>query len=167
VGNDTLVGRVGDDTLYGDLGDDLLRGGDGNDELRGGDGADDLRGGPNDDLLIGGSGADELAGGRHADALDGGPDDDVLWEFRRNDTHPAAGAPDAAGDVFAYSRIQVTPDGGWVLWQPAIGTLVQGHEGVLTITNLPDGLAGRVADDRTNRPREVPARDRRDALFLG
>ncbi len=139
-GSDTLVGRAGDDTLYGDPGNDVLRGGDGNDEIWGGGGADDLWGGAGDDLLMGNRGADELAGGPHADDLDGGRDDDVLWEFRRNDTHLADGTPDAEGDVFAYSRIEVTPEGGWVLWQPAVGQLVQGHEGVLTITNLPDGL---------------------------
>ena len=140
LGNDTLMGRDGDDALYGDLGDDLLQGGNGNDELRGGAGADDLQGGPNDDLLFGGSGADELTGGHHADGLDGGPADDVMWEVRHSDTHLAAGTPNAGGDVFAYSRIEVTPENGWVLWQPAVGKLVQGHEGVLTITNLPDGL---------------------------
>jgi len=137
---DLLLGKMGDDDLYGNDGDDLLRAGSGNDDLRGGGGDDDLRGGGGDDLLLGDDGADELTGDRHADRVDGGSGDDVIWEFRRTDTHLAEGSPDAAGDVFAYSRIEATTDSGWMLWQPMAGQLEQGHEGVLSITNRPDGL---------------------------
>jgi len=138
--DDQLLGKIGDDALYGDAGADLLQGGSGDDVLRGGEGDDDLRGGDDDDILLGQGGDDELTGSRHADRLDGGPGDDVIWEFRRIDTHLAEGSPDAASDVFAYSRIQATATSEWMLWQPMAGQLVQGHEGVLTITNLPDGL---------------------------
>jgi len=140
-GADVLRGRAGDDSLYGGTGDDRLIGGNGADSLRGRRGDDDLRGGPGDDLLIGDEGNDELDGGSQADRLDGGPDDDVIWEYRRRDTHLAAGTADAAGDVFAYSTIEVAPRDGWLLWRPDPATdFEQGHEGVLTITNLPDGL---------------------------
>ncbi|MCB2223497.1 MAG: SpoIID/LytB domain-containing protein [Actinobacteria bacterium] len=139
-GDDTLVGQPGDDDLSGNADADVLLAGSGDDTLDGGTGPDVLQGGRGGDLLEGGGGDDELWGEAHPDLLDGGPGDDVVWELRAEDTHLAEGDPDAEGDVFAFTEIQVTPDGGWMLWKPTPTALEQGHEGVLTVTNLPDGL---------------------------
>jgi len=141
AGNDMLRGRGGDDVLHGEGGNDTLIGGSGDDELYGGPGDDDLHGGPGADLLMGGAGNDQLTGGSGADRLDGGTGDDVIWEFLRLDTHLAEGRRRGAGDVFAYSQVRLVPRSGWVLWLPEpTDKIVQGHEGVLTITNRPDGL---------------------------
>ncbi|MBU1494158.1 MAG: SpoIID/LytB domain-containing protein [Actinobacteria bacterium] len=139
-GSDRVLGGGGGDTIYGGTGADSLAGGGGTDRLRGDSGNDDLRGGAGRDILMGSGDNDELTGDGGADSIDGGPGNDVIWEFLRGDVHVAAGTPAAADDVFAYRRLQVTPNDGWLLWQPAAGQLTQGHEGALTITNRNDGL---------------------------
>lgn len=140
TGADTVRGGGGADSVYGGHDDDTLFGEGGNDTLYGGAGDDELSGGNGRDILRGGSGEDELRGDLRISQFDGGPGDDVIWDFAHSDTHLAEGSPGATGDVFAYSRIEITPRNGWLLWVPAVGKLAQGHEGVLKVTNRPDGL---------------------------